>query len=68
MHKEYIKKIMENSESYSKEDIYKMIDKYGCLMEETMDHLKECDEKLYDEIECSLYEMAYRENNFKKYG
>lgn len=58
MYREYIKKIMENVDEYSKEDVYKMVDKYGCLMEKTMDHLKDCDEKLYDEIECSLYVMA----------
>ncbi len=59
MHKEYLKKIMENTDNLSKDEIYKLVDKYGCLMEKTMDHIKDCDEELYEEIEDSLYEMAY---------
>lgn len=59
MHKEYVKKIMENTENLSKDEIYKIIDEYGCLMEKTMDHIKECDSELYEEIEECLYEMAY---------
>lgn len=59
MHKEYVKKIMENTENFSKDEIYKLVDEYGCLMEKALDHMKECDEKLYEEIEDCLYEMAY---------
>lgn len=52
MHKKYLKKIVEKG---SKIDMEKLAE----FMEETMDHIKECDPKLYDKIECKMYEMAY---------
>lgn len=52
MHKEYIKKIVENG---SKVDMEKLSD----FMCEAMDHIKTCDVNLYNKIEGKMYEMAY---------
>lgn len=52
MHKKYLRKIIENG---SKIDMEKLAD----FMNEAMDHIKECDPKLYNKIEDKMYEMAY---------
>lgn len=59
MHKEYEKKIMEKVDRMSKDDIIEYIKVYGSLMDEVLDYLKSTNKELYDEVECSLYEMAY---------
>lgn len=40
-----------------KEDMQEL----GYLFNKTMDHLKECDYELYDDIECKMYELVYGE-------
>lgn len=52
MHKEYIKRIVENG---SKVDMEKLSE----FMCETMDRIKDYDKNLYDKIEGKMYEMAY---------
>lgn len=52
MHREYLKKIVEKG---TKKDMEELAD----LTCETIDHIKVCDEKLYDKIEKKMYEMAY---------
>lgn len=54
MHREYLKAIIDKS---SKEDMEEL----ACLFNKTMDHLKECDYDLYEDIECKMYELVYGE-------
>ena len=52
MHKKYIEKILRDGGSEN-------VNKIGELFSKTMDFLKDNNKKLYDEIECYLYEMTF---------
>lgn len=54
MHKEYLKAIIEKSD---KEDMEEL----GHLFNRTMDHLRDCNYDLYEDIECKMYELVYGE-------
>ena len=54
MHKEYLKMIIENSKQEDMEEL-------GYLFNEAMNHLEECNNELYNKIECKMYEMIYGE-------
>lgn len=61
MHKEYERKIIEKVDKMDKDDIIEYVKKYSSLMDEILDYIKMNNIELYNEIECSLYEMAYGE-------
>lgn len=52
MHRELLKKVAEKADA-------KDIEKLSMIAEKGLDHLKECDEELYNKLECELYEIAY---------
>ena len=58
MYKDELYKIMDNAEGLSKEEIYKMVDKYADLMQKVMDTINETDQDLYNDVTLCLYEMA----------